>query len=249
SSPVTYAPGLTVTLNATGGASNSAIVFSVDSSSSGNGTISSNTLTVTQAGNIVIDANQTGNVDYLAATQAQQTLVVNQAAQSITFVPITQPFHYIAGGGAALTVQATGGASNQPIVFAVDASSTMKGSFSSSTVSGATSTATLTLPAQTATSGTIVIDATQPGNSNYSAAAQVQETINVLAPLPTQTITFNNPGTQVVSTPLSLKATASSGFPVNYAATPSSICTVAQSGTAWSATFVATGNCSITASQ
>jgi sugar lactone lactonase YvrE len=249
SSPVTYAPGLTVTLNATGGGSGNAIVFSVDSSSTGNGSISGNTLTVTQAGTITIDANQTGNVDYLAATQAQQTLVVNQAPQTITFVPITQPFHFIAGGGATLTVQATGGASDQPIVFTVDASSTMKGSFSASTVSGATSTATLTLPAQTATSGTIVIDATQPGNANYSAAAQAQETINVLAPLPTQTITFNNPGTQVVGTPLTLTATASSGFPVSYTATPSSVCTVAQSGATWSATFAASGNCSITASQ
>jgi hypothetical protein len=238
-----------VTLNATGGGSGNAIVFSVDSSSTGNGSISGNTLTVTQAGTITIDANQTGNVDYLAATQAQQTLVVNQAPQTITFVPITQPFHFIAGGGATLTVQATGGASDQPIVFTVDASSTMKGSFSASTVSGATSTATLTLPAQTATSGTIVIDATQPGNANYSAAAQAQETINVLAPLPTQTITFNNPGTQVVGTPLTLTATASSGFPVSYTATPSSVCTVAQSGATWSATFAASGNCSITASQ
>ncbi len=249
SSPVTYAPGLTVTLNATGGMSGNTVVFSVDSSSTGAGTISGTTLTVTQAGTIVIDANQAGNVDYLAATQAQQTLVVNQAPQTITFVPITQPFHFIVGGGATLTVQATGGASDQPIVFTVDASSTMKGSFSASTVSGATSTATLTLPAQTATSGTIVVDATQPGNANYSAAAQARETINVLAPLPTQTITFNNPGTQVVGTPLVLTATASSGFPVSYTATPSSVCMVAQSGTTWSATFVASGTCSITASQ
>lgn len=248
SSPVTFTPGLTVTLNATGGASGDTIVFSVDSSSTGNGTISGNTLTITQAGTITLDANQTGNVDYLAAAQAQQTLAVNQASQSITFVPITQQFHYVASG-AALTVQATGGASDQPIVFAVDASSTMKGSFSASTVSGAMSTATLTLPAQTATSGTIVIDATQPGNANYAAATQVQETINVLAPLPTQTITFNNPGTQVAGTPLTLTATASSGFPVSYTATPSSVCTVAQSGTTWSATFVASGTCSITAAQ
>jgi len=60
-----------------------------------------------------------------------------------------------------------------------------------------------------------------------------------------QTITFTNPGTQTVGTPLTLTATASSGLNVSFASTTTSICTV--SGTA--ATFIAAGNCSITASQ
>ena len=105
------------------------MVFSVDSSSTGAGTISGTTLTVTQAGNIVIDANEPGNVDYLAAAQAQQSVVVNKATQTITFIPLSQPFHYIAAG-ATLSIQATGGASNSAIVFTLDKSSTMTGSFS-----------------------------------------------------------------------------------------------------------------------
>ncbi|HEV2135882.1 MAG TPA: NHL repeat-containing protein [Terracidiphilus sp.] len=243
-SPVTYAPGLTVTLSATGGASGNPVTFSVDASSSGAGTISGNTLTVTQAGNIVVDANQASNVNYLAAAQVQQTLVVNKAPQTITFIPLSQPFHYIAGG-ATLAISATGGGSNDAIVFSVDTASTMTGSFSASTVSGSTSTAVLTLPAQTATSGTIVIDAMQPGNANYADSASTSETITILSPLPTQTITFPNPGTQVVGTPLTLTGTATSGFPVQYAAGPSTVCTVSGS----TATFVAAGTCAILAMQ
>ncbi len=255
-SPVTYSPTLTVSLSANGGGSGNPVVFSVDSSSTGAGTVSTSTLaagtstatlTVTQAGNIVIDANQAANVDYLAADPVPQTVVVNKASQAITFIPLTQPFHYIAGG-VTLPIQATGGGSNGAIVFTVDKTSTMTGSFSASTVSGATSTSTLTIPAQTPTSGTIVVDATQPGNTNYAESAQTQETINVLAPLPTQIITFGVPQTQVGGTTLTLTATSSSGFPVVYASSTTTVCTVSGS-TATFAKVTSAGTCTITASQ
>jgi sugar lactone lactonase YvrE len=243
-SPVTYAPGLTVTLSATGGNSGNPVTFSVDATSSGAGTISGNTLTVTQAGTIVLDADQAANVNYLAAPQVQQTLVVNKATQTVTFMPLSQPFHYIVGG-VSLAIQASGGGSNNAITFTLDSTSTMTGSFGASTVSGSTSTAVLTIPAQTATSGAIVVDAVQTGNANYADSAQAQMIIQVLAPLPTQSITFANPGTQVVGTPLTLTATATSGFPVDYTASPSTVCTVSGS----KATFIAAGTCTIVASQ
>jgi hypothetical protein len=257
-SPVTYAanPSTTVTLSANGGASANPVVFTVDTTSTGAGTISDSTvsngtstatLTVSGAGNIVIDANQAADVNYAVASQVQQTIVVNQAAQTITYIPLTQPFHYIATG-VTLPIMATGGGSDSPIVFTVDKSSTMTGTFSVSTVSGATSSATLTIPAQTNTSGTIVIDATQPGNTNYSAAQQTQETINVLSPLPIQTITFAVPQTQVGGTTLTLTATASSGFPVVYTSSTASVCTVSNS-TATFASVTSAGTCTITASQ
>lgn len=256
-SPVTYSPTLTVALSANGGASGNTVAFSVDPSSTGAGTISTSTLTagtstatltVTQAGNIVIDANQGGNVNYLVAAQTQQTVVVNKASQTIAFIPLSQPFHYIVTG-VTLSIQATGGGSNSAIVFTVDKSSTMTGSFSTSTVSGATSTTTLTMPAnQSPTSGAIVVDATQPGNANYLASAQTQFTINVLAPLPTQSITFAVPQTQVGGTTLTLSATASSGFPVTYTSSTTSVCTVSGS-TATFAKVTSAGTCTITAAQ
>jgi hypothetical protein len=106
SSPVTYSSGLTVLLVATGGASGNPIVFTIDTSSTGTGTISSSTLTVTKAGNIVIDANQAGNTNYSAAAQVRQTIVV-QAAQadfSITPSPLSQSV--AAGGNAAFAITA-----------------------------------------------------------------------------------------------------------------------------------------------
>lgn len=258
-SPVTYStnPSTTVSLSANGGASANPVVFTVDPASTGAGTISTSvlsngtstaTLTVTGAGNIVIDANQVGTADYSAAPQVQQTIVVNQAAQTISFVPLTQPFHYIVTG-ATLTIQAAGGGSDSAIVFTVDHSSTMTGSFSASTVSGATSTSTLTLGAgQSPTSGTIVVDANQPGNANYLDSAQTQFVVTVLAPLPTQAITFPLPQTQVGGTTLTLTATATSGFPVTYTSSTTSACTVNGSV----ATFVkvtSATTCTITASQ
>lgn len=258
-SPVTYAanPNTTVSLSANGGASGNPVVFTVDSTSTGTGTVSTSTvsngtstatLTVTGAGNIVIDANQVGNADYLAAAQVPQTIVVNQAAQTITFVPLTQPFHYIVTG-ATLSIQAAGGGSDQAIVFTVDKSSTMTGSFSASTVSGATSTTTLTMAAnQTPTSGTIVVDANQTGNTNYLAATLTQMTITVSAPLPTQSITFPLPQTQVGGTTLTLTATANSGFPVAYSSSTTSVCTVSGS-VATFASVTSASTCTITASQ
>jgi hypothetical protein len=242
--PVTYAPGLKLTIGASGGGSGNAIAFSVDSSSTGSGTFAGNILTVTGAGTIVIDANEAGNVDYLAAPQVQGTIVVNQANQTITFLPLAvpTPVHFIVGG-VQIPISATGGGSDNPIVFTVDKSSTGAGTFSTSTVAGATSTATLTITAQ----GNIVIDANQAANNNYLAStpSPTQETVAVLSPLPTQTITFNTIQTQVEGAPLTLTGTASSGLVVSYSASPSAVCTVSGS----TATFVAAGNCTITAMQ
>ena len=95
-SPVVFSPGLTVNLTAVGSGSTSPVVFTVDAVSTGAGTVSGNTLTVTTAGTIVLDANQAADANYLAAPQVQQVLVVNQATQTITFTPIATALHYIA---------------------------------------------------------------------------------------------------------------------------------------------------------
>lgn len=264
-SPFTYvAPPnqVTIQLSATGGASANPVTFSVDPSSTGAGTVSATTtvgnaslatLTITQAGSIVIDAAQAGNTNYAAVSLMNaQTIQVNQAAQTITFIPPSAPIHFIGAstgiaGGITVQVSATGGASNNPIVFTVDASSTMKGSFSTSTVSGATSTATLTIPLQgSVTSGNIVIDATQPASTDYAAVTDAPlATITILAPLPLQTISWANPGTQVSGNTLALNGTASSALPVIYTSSTTTVCTM--NGT--TATFVAAGTCTITATQ
>ena len=74
-SPVTY-PVSPITLSATA-SSGLAVTLSV---LSGPGSITGNTLTVTDTGTIVIAANQAGNSTYAAAPQVTQSIVVNAAS-------------------------------------------------------------------------------------------------------------------------------------------------------------------------
>jgi N-acetylneuraminic acid mutarotase len=181
-SPVTYSSGLQITLTATGGASGNPVVFTIDGSSTGSGSISGSTLTVTTVGSFTIDANQAGNSSYSAAPQVQRTVVVSQATQTINFTQPTSPVIY-SGTSVAVPLSATGGASGNVVVFTIDASSTATGS-----ISGSMLTVTST--------GNLVIDANQAGNTDYSAAAQVQRTVVVNTPN-SQTIVFTQPTTPV----------------------------------------------------
>jgi hypothetical protein len=82
-SPVNYgvAP---ISLSATGGASSKPVVFSLDPSSTASGMIIGNTLTVTGVGSLIIDANQAGDSNHLAATQVTRTIVVTQGTLTAT---------------------------------------------------------------------------------------------------------------------------------------------------------------------
>ncbi len=170
-SPITFAPNETVNLSASGGASSNPVVFSIDASSTGAGSISGTTLTVTGAGTFVLDANQPGDSNYNAATQVQQTLGVNKADQTISFTAPTSPITFVPNE--TVNLSATGGASGNSVTFSIDASSSGTGSISGSTltVTGA---------------GTFVLDANQAGNSNYNPATQVQQ-ILVVNPAPPNT--------------------------------------------------------------
>jgi hypothetical protein len=121
-SPVTYASGLTITLSATGGGSGNPVVFTVDATSTGKGTVSGNTLTITAAGTLVIDANQAGNSNYYAASQAQVTIVVNQATPTVSTLPTAST---IAVGQTLASSTLTGGAASVPGTFAWTTPSTV----------------------------------------------------------------------------------------------------------------------------
>jgi len=263
-SPVVYSPGLTVNLSALGGGASTPVVFTVDASSTGAGTVSTTTvtgntstatLTVTTAGTIVLDANQASDVNYLAAPQVQEVLVVNQATQTITFTPVATPLHYIASCSpitlcATVTIQATGGATNNLVALSPDPSNAVIFTILSSSVKNGTTTATLALVPNQSLSfpASLIIDGNQQGNANYAAATQAKITISVLGALPLQSITWANPGTQVGGTSLTLNATASSGFPVTYTSGTSSVCTVSGS-TVTFAKVTSASACTITATQ
>ena len=184
-SPVTYSSGLQITLAATGGASGNPVVFTIDASSTATGSISGSTLTVTSTGNLVIDANQAGNANYSAATQVQRTIVVNTLACAGDKLHPAPALRYLLFGTARFHWSPQGGASENPVVFTLDGSSTGAG-----TITGSTLTVTSV--------GSFVIDANQAGNSTYSAAPQVQRTVVVnQAP---QAINFTQPTSPVTYT-------------------------------------------------
>jgi sugar lactone lactonase YvrE len=177
-----------ITLVATGGASGNPVVFTI---LSGPGTIIGSTLTVTGVGTIQVAANQAGNVNYTAATQVAQSIVVNQASQAITFSALTSPVTF---GVSPITLAATGGASANPVVFSILSG---PGTISSGklTVTGA---------------GTIQIAANQAGNGNYTAAPQVTQSVVVNKATPVVSLQSSaNPA--LLQSSVTLTATVSAG--------------------------------------
>ncbi len=75
--PTTAIVGGSYTVTATGGASGSAVTFSIDPASTfGACTLAGGTVAFTGAGTCLIDANQTGDPNYIAAAQAQQSITI-----------------------------------------------------------------------------------------------------------------------------------------------------------------------------
>jgi sugar lactone lactonase YvrE len=157
-SPVVLSSGLTITLTAAGGASGNAVVFTLDESSTATGSISGNTVTITGAGNLVVDANQAGNADYSAAPQVQQTVLVNPPPPDFT-ITATPSSQTVAPGASAtytVTIAATNGNFNNVVTLSATGLPTgANGAFAPTTItpgkSNGTSTFTVKLaPAQQA---------------------------------------------------------------------------------------------------
>ena len=125
------------------------------------------------AGTCTIAANQAGDANYTAASQVLQNVVINTAAQTLTFpaqVPVNQT--YAPNGTFAINPLATSATPNSgnPIVY-----SSLTGSVCS--VSGTT----VTMLA----AGTCTIAANQLGNSNYDPASQVTQNVGLVRPAST----------------------------------------------------------------
>ncbi len=91
--------------------------------------------------------------------------------------------------------------------------------------------------------GVCSIDASQEGSSTYASAPIVTRTFTVNKAA--QTVTFGQPGTQIMGTEFALNASSSSGLTVAFASNSKPICTVSGN----EVTLIAGGTCSITASQ
>jgi len=151
--PVVFSSGLTIALTATGGASGSAVVFTLDSSSTAAGSISGNTLTVTSAGNLVIDANQAGNADYSAAPQVQRTVLVSPPPPNfaITAAPPSQTIAPGASAAYTVAIAATNGTFNNVVTLsAAGLPAGANGTFAPATINPGNGNGTSTFTVQLA---------------------------------------------------------------------------------------------------
>jgi hypothetical protein len=185
------------------------------------------TITVVGTGSCTVKANQAGNADYNAAPTVQQSFIVNNANQTITFSALANHTY----GDAAFAVNAT-------------ATSGLTVVFSSTTPAVCTATGTNGTTITIVGTGSCTVKANQAGNADYNAAPAVQQTFTVNQA--SQTITFDALADEAFGQPpITVGATASSGLTVVFSSTTPAVCAVA--GT--SVTLVATGTCTLEADQ
>jgi hypothetical protein len=162
-------------------------------------------LSITGAGTVTVTANQAGNSNYAAALPVQQSLVVTQGSQTISFSGLPSGTSaYSSGLTYTLSASASSGL---PVSLSVSGPASLSGS-------------TLTITG----SGTVVVTASQAGNSNYAAATPVQLTHTYTGGV-AQTITFTPVPTPVFygGPAISLSASGgASGNPVTFSVLPPS---------------------------
>ena len=149
--------GTTYVPVATGGASGNAVSISVDAGSSSICAISSGVVSFLAAGNCVLDANQSGNNNYNAATQVQQSFTVGKGSQTITWSQTLQ------------------GTANDTIILTATATSGLAVSYLGTNGICSVSGSSLRLQAP----GTCIVTASQAGNVNYLSATSIKKSFSV----------------------------------------------------------------------
>jgi hypothetical protein len=193
---------------------------------SGPATVSGNTVTLTGAGTVSIQASQAGNTTFNAAPSVTQSFVVNKGSQTISFPAIPNK----AQNDPPFQLNATT-SSGLPVSYKV--------SSGPATVSGNTVTLTGV--------GEVWIEASQAGDVNYNLATAVSRNFLVSRSVvkQSQSITFPVLPNRTFGDPaFQLEATASSGLPVSYRIT-SGPATVAGN----TVTLTGAGSVSIEATQ
>jgi YVTN family beta-propeller protein len=138
-----------------------AISYSIDpTSGAGVCSASGGSIEFDAAGTCVVDANQSGNADYLPAPPVQRSISVIQASQTITFNETTANV-----GQSSSTVASA--SSGLPISYSIDSSSDA----GVCSVSGGS--------IDFLGAGTCVVDASQSGNADFLPAPPVQQSISV----------------------------------------------------------------------
>jgi hypothetical protein len=224
-------PGDGYTVSATGGDSGNPVTFSTQSSDvctvTDNGDSTAD-VSLDHAGDCVIDADQAGNGDYLAAEQAHQTVTTGQIAQPVTFTSAPG----VVRSGDSYTATATGGDSGNPVTFAVD-----KGTSANCTVSP-------TGDVQFLHAKTCTVVASQAGDGDYLDGSATQ-TITVRRAI--QTVEFTSKAPHKPRAGTTYHATAS-GNPTGgrVRITGVGACSIGRHGVV---TFNHSGSCTVFATQ
>jgi hypothetical protein len=226
--------GATYTVTATGGASGSAVTFSLDSASSAVCSISGAVISFTAAGACVVKANQAGSANYEAASEVTQTITVGKGTQIIQ-ITSTAPTNAVVDGDT-YTITKTGGASGNPVVLTLTPESAGICSISGNVVSFEAV-------------GDCAIKANQFGNDNYTAAPEVTQTITVGKGSQVISWTSTIPSSAVVGgsvyTPTATGGASVSSVEYSIASASAAICNI-QNG---DVVFTAVGSCVVEANQ
>jgi hypothetical protein len=169
--------GDALTLFASGGSGDGAIVYSVSSAGTAGCSISNGDVTATTSGTCVVQAQKQASANYTIGSAVTQNITVDKAVQSVAFtsnVPVTP----IAGGTYVLAATTTSG---------------LAPTFNVTTGPCSVIGSTLTFSA----SGTCEVEATQAGNGRYLAAVPASQTIVVGSR--NQTLTFTSASNAITS--------------------------------------------------
>jgi hypothetical protein len=203
--------GTAPTLTAT---SDSGLTPTFTSSTTGICTITTGgVLTFVATGTCTINANQTGNGSYLAASQVSRSFSVNAIAPGAPTVGV-----------------ATAGNTQASVVFtapAVTGGAAITGYTVTSSPGGLTGTgASSPIVVAGLTNGTaytFTVTATNSAGTGSASAAS-----NPVTPGAIQTITFANPGSKTLGSSATLTATASSGLTPVFSSSTPGVCTISE---------------------
>ena len=160
-------------------------------------------------GTATITASQSGNNTYETATPVERTILVEAAGNQPQMITFTLADTGTVGASINLTATASSGlevsfASSAPNIATIDGDNLML-----------------------LMEGTVIITASQAGNSTYAAAEDITQTITVVAAgNQPQMITFTLADTGTVGASFNLTATASSGLEVSFASSDPDIAAI-----------------------
>lgn len=188
-----------------GATSSSGLTVAYSSSNTDVATVAGGLIRIIGAGTAVITASQSGDENFAAAADVQRTLTVNKAPQTITFG--TLPTYIYGDTDFSLTAISSSGLE---VTFTGDNDAVASLEGNTVHITGA---------------GSAVITARQPGNENFLAAPEINQTL-VISKAP-QSITFPElPGAIFGDPEISPEAVASSGLPVSYTSSNSSVAVI-----------------------